>query len=143
MSYVQLTHSGRRCLWFIDRRLPGSKALEWFQDPRGSEVPSTSELEQLFHEQIALLADENVDAIQLETFTHVDEAELAARIAASYNLPVFVSVTVGKDGETRRGERIEQIIRQLDACDAVDAIGINCGLGPAAAFSIAERACRK
>ena len=36
----------------------------------------TSELEHLFHEQIALLADENVDAIQLETFTHVDEAEL-------------------------------------------------------------------
>ncbi|MAS98637.1 MAG: bifunctional homocysteine S-methyltransferase/methylenetetrahydrofolate reductase [Kiritimatiellaceae bacterium] len=100
----------------------------------------TSELEHLFHEQIALLADEKVDAIQLETFTHVDEAELAAQITASYNLPVFVSVTVGKDGETRRGERIEQIIHQLDACDAVDAIGINCGLGPAAAFSIAERA---
>ena len=100
----------------------------------------TSELENLFHEQIALLADEKVDAIQLETFTHVDEAELAAQVASSYHLPVFVSITVGKDGETRRGERIEQIISKLDSCDAVDALGINCGVGPAAAFSIAERA---
>ena len=81
-----------------------------------------------------------VDAIQLETFTHVDEAELAAQVASSYHLPVFVSITVGKDGETRRGERIEQIISKLDACDAIDALGINCGVGPAAAFSIAERA---
>tara|TARA_E500000178_G_scaffold78850_1_gene77028 strand:- start:7491 stop:9317 length:1827 start_codon:yes stop_codon:yes gene_type:complete len=100
----------------------------------------THELEQLFHEQMSILADEPIDAFQLETFTHVDEAELAATIAKTYNLPVFVSVTVGKDGETRRGETIEQIIRQLDASPAVDALGINCGLGPAAAFSIAERA---
>ena len=100
----------------------------------------SEELEAHFNEQMGYLAAAGIDAFQLETFTHAQEALLAARVAKRFELPVCVSVTVGKDGETRRGESIEQIVRALDASDAVDVIGINCGLGPAAAFSIAERA---
>jgi len=98
------------------------------------------ELTAVFREHMAVLADERVDLFLLETFTHVQEARLAARVAKEFSLPVFVSVTVGKDGETRRGEKIEQIVDALDADQNVDGIGINCGIGPAAAFSIAERA---
>ena len=100
----------------------------------------SEELEAHFNEQMGYLAAAGIDAFQLETFTHAQEALLAARVAKRFELPVCVSVTVGKDGETRRGESIEQIVRALDASEAVDVIGINCGLGPAAAFSIAERA---
>ena len=98
------------------------------------------ELETTFREQMAVLADEGIDLFLLETFTHVKEAQLAAAIAKEFNLPVFISVTVGKDGETRRGEKVEQIVQALDADNHVDGIGINCGIGPAAALSIAERA---
>ncbi len=107
-----------------------------------SEQPFTDsdEIEAIFHEQMGILANEDIDALFLETFTHTKEAMLAATVAKSFGLPVFVSVTVGRDGETRSGVRIEQIIPLLDACPAVDAVGINCGIGPAAAFSIAGRA---
>lgn len=98
------------------------------------------ELEETFREQMAVLADEGVDLFLLETFTHVQEALLAATVAKSFGLPVFVSVTVGKDGATRRGEKIETMVRELDAAPQIDGIGINCGIGPAAALSIAERA---
>ncbi len=100
----------------------------------------TDEITDVFREHMAVLADEGVDLFLLETFTHVKEAELAAKVAKEFGCPVFVSVTVGKDGETRRGEKIEQIVDGLEQDSNVDGIGINCGIGPAAAFSIAERA---
>ena len=101
---------------------------------------TTDELEEVFREHMTVLADEGVDLFLLETFTHVLEVQLAAKVAKEFDLPVFVSVTVGKDGETRRGEKIEQIVDLLNEDPNVDGIGINCGIGPAAAFSIAERA---
>ena len=98
------------------------------------------ELQSIFYEQFSILADEGVDAFFLETFTHSREVLLAAEIAKTFKLPVFSSVTVGKDGETRKGEKIEMIISSLNKCESIDGVGINCGLGPAAALSIAERA---
>ena len=98
------------------------------------------ELTGLFREHMGALAGEGVDLFLLETFTHVREARLAAAVAKSFGLPVIASVTVGRDGETRRGERIEHIVDALDLDPNVDGIGINCGIGPAAALSVAERA---
>jgi len=99
----------------------------------------TKELEETFREQMAVLADEGVDLFLLETFTHIEEISLAARVAASFSVPVFASLTVGKDGETRTGEKIEAMVAKLQADKHVDAIGINCGMGPAAALSLVER----
>jgi homocysteine S-methyltransferase len=76
----------------------------------------------------------------LETFTHIQEAQLAARIAKEFSVPVFVSVTVSKEGETEKGRKLEQLIQTLESDDNVDGIGLNCGVGPAAAYSNAERA---
>lgn len=113
---------------------PCLKSDQLFVDHLADELKST------FREQMTVLADEGIDLFLLETFTHVKEAQLAASVAKEFNLPVFVSVTVGKDGETRRGEKIEQMVRAFDADGNIDGIGINCGMGPAAAFSVAERA---
>ncbi len=113
---------------------PCLKSEQLFEDRH------SDELEAVFREHIGIVANEGVDLILLETFTHIQEAQLAAKIAKEFNIPVFVSMTVGKDGETRRGEKIEQLIQALDSDGNVDGIGINCGIGPAAAFSISERA---
>jgi homocysteine S-methyltransferase len=113
---------------------PCLKSDQLFEDRHADE------LEACFREQMAVLADEGIDLFLIETFTHIKEAQLAARIAGSFGLPVFVSMTVGKDGENPRGEKIEQLIRAMEADAHVDGMGINCGVGPAAAFSIAERA---
>jgi len=97
-------------------------------------------LAEIFREQMAVLADEDIDFFILETFTHIKEAQLAARVAREFGLPVFVSMTVGVDGETQKGRSIEQIVQALDGDGNVDGIGLNCGVGPAAAYSNAERA---
>ena len=99
----------------------------------------SDQLKLIFEEQMQALTNEGIDAFFLETFSHSKELLLAAKIAKTYKLPVFASVTVGKDGETRSGEKIKNIIQVLDKADEIDAIGINSGLGPAAAFSITER----
>jgi homocysteine S-methyltransferase len=113
---------------------PCLQSGQLFVDHMADELTST------FREQMAVLADEGIDFFLLETFTHIKEAQLAAKVAAGFNLPVIVSVTVGKDGETRRGEKIEMLVRELNADNNVDGLSINCGIGPAAALSIAERA---
>lgn len=100
----------------------------------------TEEIREVFLEQMAVLADAGADLFFLETFTHIREIEIAAQTAKGFGLPVFVSVTVGKDGETRRGKKIEELVLALNADENVDGIGINCGIGPAAAYSITERA---
>ena len=99
-----------------------------------------ADLEEVFREQIAILADEGVDFFMLETFSHIQEAQLAARVASEFDVPVFVSMTVGIEGHTEKGRPIEQIIQMLDNDDNVDGIGLNCGVGPAAAYANAERA---
>ena len=98
------------------------------------------ELETAFREQLAILADEGVDFFMLETFTHIQEAQLIAKVAKEFSLPVFVSMTVGKDGETAKGRKVEYLIQTLEDDSNVDGIGLNCGVGPAAAYANAERA---
>jgi len=100
----------------------------------------TDELTEIFREQMAVLADEGIDFFMLETFTHIQEAQLAAKVAKDFGLPVFVSMTVGVDGETQKGRPIEQLIQTLENDGNVDGIGLNCGVGPAAAYGNAERA---
>lgn len=100
----------------------------------------TDELAGIYREQMNTLADEGVDFFMLETFTHIQEAQLAAAVAKTFGLPVFASMTVGKDGETEKGRPIEQIIQTLESDNNVDGIGLNCGVGPAAAYSNAQRA---
>ncbi len=99
-----------------------------------------AKLEETFREQMAVLADEGVDFFMIETFSHIQEAQLAAKVASEFGLPVFVSMTVGKDGETQKGRSIERLAQILENDGHVDGIGVNCGVGPAAAYSNAERA---
>jgi len=100
----------------------------------------SGELADIFREQLGILADEGVDFFMLETFSHIQEAQLAAVEAKAFGLPVFVSMTVGVDGETEKGRPIEPIIQSLENDRHVDGIGLNCGVGPAAAYANAERA---
>lgn len=98
------------------------------------------ELAEIFREQLAILADEGVDFFMLETFTHIQEAQLAAKVAKTLGIPVFVSMTVGIEGTTEKGRKVEQLVQTLENDGNVDGIGLNCGVGPAAAYSNAERA---
>ena len=95
-----------------------------------------------FAELTAALAEGGVDAIILETFSHLEELILAAEAAKETGLPVFALFTVGSEGETCYGQPIEEMVSALNACEAVDAIGMNCGTGPSHLYVAVERAIR-
>ena len=93
-----------------------------------------AEVEASFAEQISAVASEGVDLIVLETFTSLKELQLAAGTAKRHGLPVLASFVLNERGETAVGTSAETMTQALSADRNVDAVGINCGTGPAGVF---------
>lgn len=112
------------------------------QVPPGAGLPRSQRLE-ILREQIAALAEGEVDLLMLETFSDVDEladAVLAAR-ALVPDLPLVAQVVFGESQTTRFGLTPEQVAQHLDGLP-VDVIGANCGVGPAVLTEVAGRLAR-
>jgi len=92
------------------------------------------EVEEAFAEQIGALVAEGVDLVILETFTHLKELRLAARAAKRLGAVVLASFALNDRRETAVGMKAGAIARELSADGNVDAVGINCGTGPAGVF---------
>jgi homocysteine S-methyltransferase len=93
------------------------------------------EAQSIFVEQIEALLEAGVDLLVLETFSsplELREAVLAAR-KVSGDLPIIAEVSVDEDGTTLAGATPAEIINAL-ANLRVDAVGVNCGVGPQAAL---------
>jgi methionine synthase I (cobalamin-dependent) len=93
----------------------------------------------IFEIQIAALAEAGPDFILLETFRDLDEiheAILAAR--AVCDLPVVAQVSPDQRGTLEGGIGPEDFTPLLDAWGA-DAIGCNCGAGPALMIEMLRR----
>ncbi|MGE0713246.1 MAG: bifunctional homocysteine S-methyltransferase/methylenetetrahydrofolate reductase [Planctomycetota bacterium] len=98
-----------------------------------------------FREQIEALLVESggVDLLILETFYHLPELEqavLAARealAARGREAPVVAQVTVTDEGSTPEGILPRDFGRTI-ASWGVDALGVNCGTGPAATLEAIE-----
>ncbi|MBD3315608.1 MAG: bifunctional homocysteine S-methyltransferase/methylenetetrahydrofolate reductase, partial [Chitinivibrionales bacterium] len=99
---------------------------------------NTAEVQQAFREQIDALLEAGVDCIMLETFTKLDELVLALQAVADPAVPVIASFTVGSDGATVLGTPATVMVNALDAHERVNAIGLNCGVGPAGAYDTLE-----
>ena len=85
-----------------------------------------------YREQAAALADAGVDLLVIETQTDLREMEqaLAGARDAAPELAVAVSATYTKDDRTLLGSTPDQVGARLAELGA-DAIGVNCGEGPA------------
>ncbi|MBP3383938.1 MAG: homocysteine S-methyltransferase family protein [Firmicutes bacterium] len=81
------------------------------------------------------------DLIVIETMTDLYEVK-AAVLAAKENtdLPVMVSMSFEESGRTFTGTDVVSMAVTLEGL-GVDAIGINCSLGPAEIYPIAEKMC--
>lgn len=97
--------------------------------PQGS-LPE-QEAYDAFREQIAVLWEAGADLLLFETFSSLDELEIAVRAAReTCDLPVVASMTYAQDGLTLSGQSPVEVTGRLrDA--GVDVIGINCTVGPA------------
>lgn len=97
------------------------------------------EIEDSYHEQISALVKAGVDGIMLETYFDLKELLLGAKIAKSYNIPVIASMTSRKELETPEGLDIAKALQKLDKCSDIDALGLNCTIGPHAMLSAVKK----
>jgi homocysteine S-methyltransferase len=97
---------------------------------------SASEVQEIFAEQIAALAKGGVDLIILETFSDLREMKAAIRAARLVcELPVVAQMTYAEDGRTPLGFSPSEVADQLREM-GVDAVGLNCSVGPARALEV-------
>ncbi len=96
------------------------------------------QMEESYKIQIKTLKDGGADGIIFESFFNLEELKIAASIAKSYNLPVIASISCTKEHETLEGLNIKNAILKLDADKNIDAIGMNCVIGPHAMLIMLE-----
>ena len=92
-----------------------------------------------FAETISLGAASGADLVAIETMGDAYELK-AAVLAAKENstLPILATVALGEDGKLLTGADIETVATILEGL-RVDAIGLNCGLGPDLMLPYVER----
>ncbi len=82
------------------------------------------------------------DLVKIATMTDLYEAKAAVlAMKENCNLPVFVSMSFESGGRTFTGCEVECYAATMEGL-GVDALGINCSLGPNEIYPIAERLCR-
>ncbi|WP_054739765.1 homocysteine S-methyltransferase family protein [Cellulosilyticum ruminicola] len=97
------------------------------------------ELYDVFKEQVIAGEKAGCDVILFETFTDIYELK-AGILAAKENtkLPIFATMSFEENGRTFFGTSIESMILTLEGL-GVDALGVNCSLGPKQLKSIVEK----
>ena len=92
----------------------------------------------LYKEVVLVGAREGADLVLVETMSDSYETK-AAVLAAKENcdLPVFVTLVFDEKGKLLTGGNVEAVVAMLEGL-GVDALGINCGLGPVQMGKIAK-----
>lgn len=97
---------------------------------------------EIFREIVTAGAKAGVDLILFETMTDLYELK-AGILAARENttLPVLTSMTFEQNGRTFTGCTVEALALLAEGL-GVDGVGINCSLGPAEIYPLAQRLCK-
>jgi len=100
---------------------------------------SFDEAKDAFKEQVRGLIDGGVDLIILETFSLTAEIQQAVRAVREIapEIPIIAQITVGDDGRLLSGASLESFVTGMEGY-AVDAIGMNCSVGPRAMLDALE-----
>jgi homocysteine S-methyltransferase len=96
----------------------------------GPEEPGEDAIRSAFREQIEGLLEGGVDVLLFETFSNLDELLIGIREAQTLSdLPIVAQMTFGEDLIAVDGTSPQTAATAL-AQAGVDAIGVNCGVGP-------------
>jgi methionine synthase / methylenetetrahydrofolate reductase(NADPH) len=101
---------------------------------------SFTEAREIFREQAAALIEGGADLLILETFGNLGElreAVQAAHEAGGGAIPIIAQVTIDDFGHLPGGTDPESFTREMDSWP-VDAIGLNCSVGPKATLETIE-----
>ena len=100
---------------------------------------SFDEAKDLFKQQASALLEGGVDLFVLETFSDLAEMRQAIRAVRELcDLPLVAQMTIQMDGNTSFGTTPEVLTARLDEWGA-DAVGLNCGVGPAIVLTAVEK----
>ena len=99
----------------------------------------SAERTEVIREQVlALLADQGVDILVLETFGYLDELVEAVGVACDLcDVPVVAQATFADDAHTLGGETPREVATVLSALP-VAMLGTNCTIGPQRMLTVAE-----
>ena len=93
----------------------------------------------LFGEVVRIGADAGADLVLIETMNDSYEAKAAVLAAKEYSdLPVFITMVFDENGKMLTGGTPESMCAMLEGLH-VDALGVNCSLGPKQMLPIARR----
>lgn len=96
-------------------------------------------LREAYAAQAKVLADNGVDLIILETFTHIEELLLAAAAVRSVcALPLVGSLVPQDLQEDGAALAMAGKVARLEQCADIDVVGLNCGVGPAVVADVVE-----
>ena len=105
---------------------------------RGGQDLSEAAARAAFRQQIEGLLEGGADVIVLETFSDLEQMLLAVDEARrASDVPVIASLTFGEELALADGSSPGAAVRALAAA-GVDAVGVNCGAGPAACLDALE-----
>ena len=106
--------------------------------PQRRRVGAAERMEVLREQILALVADDAVDLLVLETFGYLDELVEAVTVAASVtSLPLIAQATFADDAHTLGGETPREVASVLSSLP-VAVIGTNCTIGPQRMLVVAE-----
>ena len=89
--------------------------------------------------EVVLYSKDLVDGYILETFSDLYEIKAAIlAVKENSNKPVFATMTFDKSARTLTGSTPEIVVNTLEGL-GVDALGVNCSLGPKELYPIIER----
>ena len=115
---------------------PLSQILEPYGDLEEDECRA------IYEEMIGAGVKAGCDMIMVQTFMDLSMMKIAAEVAKSHGLPVFCCMTFEKAGKTMFGNSVDDVIEEL-APLCIDAIGLNCSLGPDLALPIIKEFAEK
>jgi len=93
---------------------------------------------EMFRKQVLAGVAAGADIVYIETMTDLNEAKIAVSAAKeSCGLPVFCTMTFEENLRTFMGVSLSEMAETLESV-GVDAVGINCSVGPAIMFEMAR-----
>ncbi|HET7676845.1 MAG TPA: bifunctional homocysteine S-methyltransferase/methylenetetrahydrofolate reductase [Candidatus Limnocylindrales bacterium] len=97
---------------------------------RGPDRPPHADVEAAFREQVEGLLEGGADLLVFETFSDLEELLAGVEAARSLSdLPILAEMTFGEDLQAMDGTTPQTAATAL-ATAGVDAVGVNCGVGP-------------
>jgi methionine synthase I (cobalamin-dependent) len=108
--------------------------------PLGADVREHGRARELFRVPVRALAESGVDALIFETMTTLGPLRAALEASEDLGLPRLALMSFSPAGLGAAGESPEGAARALADWGA-DAVGVNCGDGPASLLRVAARMC--